>query len=69
MTHEFAYPRVRQIAPRAHGVPPRSRTARPAAPTSDPSPSRIPSTEVWPSSIGRSFTAAGRQLTWREAGT
>ena len=52
MTHEFAYPRVRQIAPRAHGVPPSWRTARPTATAGDPLSPRTPSAEVWPARAG-----------------
>jgi len=48
MTHEFAYPQVRQIAWRAHGVPASWRTTRPTAPGGDPSASRMPATEVRP---------------------
>lgn len=48
MTHEFSYPRVRQIAPRAHDVRPSWRTARPTVPVGDPSSSGTPSTEVPP---------------------
>ena len=48
MSHDFAYPRVRQIAPRAHGVAPAWRTARPTPPTGDPSSSGLPATEISP---------------------
>ena len=48
MTHEFAYPRVRQIAPRAHDVRPSWRAARPTAAAGDPWSSGTPSTDVPP---------------------
>ena len=60
MTHEFAYPRVRQIAPRAHGVSAQWRTARPTT-TSDASPSRTPPSEAPALARGRLVTAASRR--------